>query len=146
MNLKLENFVKEEKTKEMATELLKAKSDILAFNLLKEIKSCGELKKLRVFLKCQKRDLGINFAVIAIFVSSIALILPAVDKLLEDNPIRYIIISCSLAVPLIWVVIKNGVPLINNTNERNSKVDYLLWLIDEELYERNNVNKIIDDK
>ncbi len=140
MNLKLEKFVMEEKIRKMAIKLLEAKDDTLAINLLKENTSVGELKKLRVFLKCQKRDIGNNFAAIAIYISSIALVLPAIDKLFDTVPYVYIILSISLAIGLGWAVFKEGVPFINKTNEHNSKVDYLLWLIDEELNKRGKAN------
>lgn len=140
MNLKLEKFVMEEKTKNMANKLLKVKDDTLAINLLKENISIGELQKLRVFLKCQKKDIGNNFAAIAIYISSIALVLPAIDKLFDTLPYVYIILSISLALGLGLAVLKEGVPLINKTNEHNSKVDYLLWLIDEELNIREKAN------
>jgi hypothetical protein len=131
MNLKLEKFVREDKIKKITTELLEVENDTKAINLLKEITSIGELKKLRVFLQCQRRDIGNNFTALAIYISTIALVLPAIDKL--NIPYLYIFVSISLAIGLGMGVLKEGVPFINKTNEHNSKVDYLLWLIDEEL-------------
>lgn len=140
MNLKLEKFVMEEKIRRIATKLIEVKVDTQAINLLKKDISIGELKKLRVFLKCQKKDIGNNFTAIAIYISTIALILPAIDKLFDTAPYVYIILSISLAMGLGWGVLKEGIPFINKTNELNSKVDYLLWLIDEELNERSRAH------
>jgi hypothetical protein len=138
MNLKLEKFVLEDKIKELATKLLDVKVDTLAINLIKENVSIGELKKLRVFLKCQKRDIGNNFTAIAIYISTIALVLPAIDRLFDSISYVYIILSISVAIGLGWGVFKEGLPFINKTNEHNSKVDYLCWLIDEEITERSS--------
>jgi hypothetical protein len=124
--------------KELATKLLDVKVDTLAIILIKENVSIGELKKLRVFLKCQKRDIGNNFTAIAIYISTIALVLPAIDRLFDSISYVYIILSISVAIGLGWGVFKEGVPFINKTNEHNSKVDYLCWLIDEEITERSS--------
>lgn len=83
---------------------------------------------------CQKQDVGNNFSVLAIYISAIALALPAIEKLLV--PWLYISLSVSLAVGLIWGIVKEVLPMINNANERNSKVYYLLSLIDDELNKR----------
>ena len=137
MNLKLENFIVDEKIKELANELLDSETDTSVTNALKSNISIGELKKLRTFIKCQKRDIGNNFTAIAIYISTIALVLPAIEKLLGNN--IYILVSISIAIGLIWSLFKDGVPFINKTNEFNSKVDYLLWLIDEELIIRGDI-------
>jgi hypothetical protein len=66
-NILLEKFVMEDKIREISTNLLVVENDSKAINILKEIISIGDLKKLRVFLKCQRRDIGNNFAVLAIY-------------------------------------------------------------------------------
>jgi hypothetical protein len=131
MDLMLEKFVMEEKIKTMSRTLIDTDNDIQAYNLLKNISTTGELRKLKALIHVQKRDIGNNFTAIAIYISTIALVLPALERLLSSS--AYIIISSSLAIGLGYSIYKDGVPIINKNDELNSKIDYLLWLIDEEI-------------
>ncbi|WP_064094127.1 hypothetical protein [Rossellomorea aquimaris] len=136
MDMKIESFVMEDNVKDITKKLLEARTDILAINYLKDINSVGELCKISVFLKCQKKEVGNNFSIIAIYISTVALVLPAFEKLTPDTPYVYFILCLIWAVSLSVSVIKDGVPFIRKTNEFNSKVDYLLWLIEEEIKQR----------
>jgi len=129
MQLNLENFVEEEKIKRIAKDLIDSDHDVKAFNLLKELTTPGELRKLRAFIKCQRRDISNNFTAMAIWTSTFALLLPALEKIFNNNPIVYIVICSSVALGLGYPILKDGVPFINRTNERNSKIEYILTLV-----------------
>ncbi|MGP4082721.1 hypothetical protein ACTWQL_22850 [Pseudalkalibacillus sp. R45] len=137
MDLNIEKFVQEQRIKELSKKLLESKTDTFALTYLKEITSIKELRKIRAFLQCQKREIGNNFAAVAIFISAFALIFSGIDKLFIKIPYFYPISIIIFGVIITWIVIKDGVSFINNTNEHNSKIEYLLWLIDEEVNERN---------
>ena len=136
MSLNLGNFVMEDSVKITTKKLIDSENDTKAFNILKEISTIGELRKLRVFISCQKRDIGNNFTAIAIYISTIALLLPAFERLFINFIYIYIVLSASLALGLGAAILKDGVSLINKTNETNSKIEYLLWLVDEEISSR----------
>ncbi|WP_078427523.1 hypothetical protein [Alkalihalobacterium alkalinitrilicum] len=136
MYLKLEKFVGQDKIKELSIKLLNAKTDTIAYNIIKDITSIGELRKIKIFVKCQKRDIGNNFSALAIYISTIAILLPAIERLF-DTPYVYIIFSIALASGLCMAIFRDGVPFINKNNEHNAKVEYIAWLIDEEITRRN---------
>ena len=136
MDLKLEKFVMEDSAKNFTKKLLNAESDLKVHNILSEINSIGDLNKIKTFLTCQKQQVENNFAAIAIFIATIALLLPAAEKLFENKEIYFIIISVSVTIGLFLGIFKTSIPFIRNINERNSKVTYLQWMIDEEIASR----------
>lgn len=136
MDLKLEKFVMEDSTKNFTKKLLNAESDLKVHNILSEIGSIGDLNKIKTFLTCQKQQIENNFAAIAIFIATITLLLPAVDKLFENKGIYFILISVSVVIGLSLGLFKTSVPFIRDVNERNSKITYLQWMIDEEIASR----------
>ncbi|WP_404469626.1 hypothetical protein [Sutcliffiella horikoshii] len=87
MDLKLEKFVMEDSTKNFTKQLLNAESDLKVHNILNEIGSIGDLNKIKTFLTCQKQQIENNFVAIAIFIATITLLLPTVDKLFESKEI-----------------------------------------------------------
>ncbi|MRG88148.1 hypothetical protein [Salinibacillus xinjiangensis] len=133
MKLKLDSFVLQKEIKNRALDLINSESDTVAINLLKEITSVGELRKIRIFTECQKKNIANNFTILAIFISSTALVLPSIERIF---PFGYIVISMALSIGLIFTVFKEILPFINKTDEYNTKIDYLLWLIDEEIERR----------
>ncbi|TYS58538.1 hypothetical protein FZC74_12085 [Sutcliffiella horikoshii] len=132
MNLKLEKFVMQESIKKSTKELLDAENEVVVYNVLKEISSIGDLKKVKILLQCQKEDITNNFTTLAIFITTLALLLPAIDKSFVNLQIYYIVICFSLVTTLIHGILKT-MPLLNTTKERNRKIEYLLWMVDEEL-------------
>ena len=132
MKLELEKFVMQDKIKILSKRLLDAESDIKVINLLKEVSSNGELEKARILLKCQKRDIGNNFAALAILISLIAILLPA----FSENRIAYIFVSIFIVIVIGRLILRDGLNFINRTNEHNNKIEYILWLIDEEIKNR----------
>jgi hypothetical protein len=140
MNLRLEKFVMQDRIKAISKQLLDSQNEIIATNTLREINSIGELHKIGIFLKCQKKNIGNNFTAIAIFISIIALVLPAIETLFISLPYIFISLSVALALGLGMSIFNDGVLFINKTNEHNSKIEYLLWLIDEEVYQREQEN------
>ncbi|WP_404349565.1 hypothetical protein LG311_03185 [Sutcliffiella horikoshii] len=140
MDLNLEKFVMEGNTKDFTKKLLNAESDLKIHNTLSEINSIGDLNKIIAFLTCQKQQLESNFATTAIFIATIAMLLPAIDKLFENKEIYFIIITVSVVSGILWGLFKTNVPFVHNVNERNSKITYLQWMIDEEITSRINSN------
>ncbi|MGM0838017.1 MAG: hypothetical protein ACQEV7_17920 [Bacillota bacterium] len=135
MDLKLEKFVMQESIKKSTKKLLDAENEVVAYNVLKEIRSIGELKKIKIYLQCQRKDISNNFTALAIFITTFALFLPGLDKSFANLQIYYIVISLSfsLVISLIYGTFKTSIPFINIMNERNSKIEYLLWMIDKEI-------------
>lgn len=144
MHLQLDLYVAEEKAKETAKALLGTEKDIVAIEILKDVRSIGDLEKLKAFIKCQKRDFGYNFSNLALFISTIILVLTGVEKIVPQTSTYSISIGIFiliLGLSLVISIFHHNVPLVSNINHHNTKLEYLVWLIDEEIYRR----KLIDD-
>ncbi|WP_010199931.1 hypothetical protein [Bacillus sp. m3-13] len=123
----------QESIKKATKELLDVENEVVAYNLLKEISSIGDLKKVKILLQCQKEDITNNFTTLAIFITTLALLLPAIDKSFVNLQIYYIVICFALVTTLIHGIFKTSMPLLKNANERNRKIEYLLWMVNEEI-------------
>ncbi|MCA1054294.1 hypothetical protein LCM10_04780 [Rossellomorea aquimaris] len=138
MHFKIDSFVLQESIKELTEGLINAKTDTEACNLLVNVNSIGELNKVKAFINCQKKEIGNNFSAFAIFISVFALLLPALEKLLNNSNFAFIILSLSLSLGFGLVIFREGIPFINKTNEYNSKIDYIVYLINEEISSRDS--------
>ena len=144
MYLQLENYVEEEKAKATAKALLGTDKDTKAIEILKEVRSIGDLEKLKVFIKCQKKDFGYNFSNLALFLSTIVVVLTGVEKIVPHTSIYGIVLGIFiliLGLTLGISIFNHNVPLVNNINHHNTKLEYLVWLIDEEIVRRKQIDE-----
>ena len=132
----LKSFIEQDIATINAVEtLVKSKDEKRAIEEIDKLKETPsiEMEKVKKVLLLQKQDYNLTNGLVATFIAIIAIFLSIVEI---DIPwIDDIAIFAVIALIVIFFILKQFFPLVdklNRTEQRNKKIDYLIWLIEKE--------------
>lgn len=133
--MKLEKFLEDDvSTLKVVKDLINTKSEKIAIEKIEKMKKDKSVRveKVKVVLMCEKRSPELNSAMMAIYIAIIAIFfsLLNIDIPFVSDPIINLVFLFLLVIVLLKVFFPY-VDGVNNTEQRNHKIDYLVWLIEK---------------